>query len=65
MMPLDTTLDKDVHECARRHVVMSWSGAAHDCRDARLLSFAMPKEVARTYCRVFDPVNGVAPKLKK
>ena len=40
LMPLDTTLNKDVHECARRHVVMSRSGAAHGCRDTRLFSFA-------------------------
>ena len=65
LMPLDTTLNKDVHECARRHVVMSRSGAAHGCRDTRLFSFATPKEVARTYRRVFDPVDGVAPKPKR
>ena len=65
LMTLDTTLNKDVHECARRHVVMSRSGAAHGCRDARLFFFTAPKEVARTYRRVFDPVNGVAPKPKR
>ena len=44
---------------------MSRSGAAHGCRDTRLFSFATPKEVARTCRRVFDPVDGVAPKPKR
>ena len=65
LMPLDTALNKDVHECAWRHVVVSWSGAVHGCRDALLFSFVTPKEVARTYRRVFDPVDGVAPKPKR
>ena len=64
LMPLDTALNKDVHECAWRHVVVSWSGAVHGCRDALLFSFVTPKEVARTYLPVFDPADGIAPKTK-
>ena len=64
-MPLDTTLNKDVHECARRNVVVSRSGAANGCRNAQLFSFATRKEVACTYQLVFDLVDGFAPKQKR
>ena len=65
VMPLDTSLIKDVHESSRCHVVTSRSGAQHGCRDPRHFSFATPKEVARTYRQVFDPVDGVAPTPKR
>ena len=61
-MPLDTSLNNDIHEYAWPHVVMFESRGAHGCRDARLFSFATPKEVARTHRRVFDLVEGVVPK---
>ena len=64
-MPLDTIFNKDVHKGSRRHVAVSRLGVTHRCRNTRLFSFATPKEVARTYHRVFDPVGGVVHTPKR
>ena len=61
-MPLDSSLNKDIHQSARLHVVMSRSGVEYGDKDPRLFSLATPKEVPRTYTRIFHAETGVVPK---
>ena len=64
-MPLDNSLNKDAHESSRLHFVCSRSGVEYGCKDPRLFSFAMPKEVSRVYRWIFHPGTGVAPRPKR
>ena len=61
VMPLDHSLNEDLHESSRFHVVCSRSGLEYTCKDPRLFSFATPKEVSRVYRRIFHPKTGVSP----
>ena len=58
MMPMDTTLNKDVHECVKLHVTFTNS---LDQKHPKKFGMSTPKEGARSYKRIFDPVHGVSP----
>ena len=62
-MPLDNSLNQDVHEARRRHCVMS--KALCNDGDPRLFSIATPRVGSPTYARIFDPTTGVAPSSKR
>ena len=65
LMPLDNSLNQDVHESVRRHTVMSLTIRDRDNKDDRLITMTTPKETARSYKRIFDPTTGVAPKSER
>jgi hypothetical protein len=58
LMPLDKRLNKDVHEAVNQHYVIT-----NDLRkdDARRFGLETPRQVARSYERIWDPDTGVAP----
>jgi hypothetical protein len=56
-MPVDETLNMDIHACARYHVVIT-SHLPHV--DQNKLSFCTPKEISGAYPRIVDPVTGGA-----
>ncbi len=62
-MPLDNSLNQDVHEARRRHCVMS--KALCNDGDPRLFSIATPRVGSSTCARIFDPITGVAPSSKR
>ena len=62
LMPLDNSLNQDVHESVRRHCIISLAAKWDDKTDPRLFSMATPKLITSAYKRVFDPVNGVSPR---
>ena len=65
LMPLDNSLNQDIHESVRRHTVMSLTIRDCDNKDNRLITMTTPKETARSYKRIFDPTTGVAPKSER
>jgi hypothetical protein len=62
LMPLDETLNQDIHSSARYHVAIT-SHLPKD--DPRKFSFATPKEISRAYLRLVDPNTGGAPHLNE
>lgn len=58
LMPLDETLNMDIHASARYHVAIT-SHLPND--DPRKFSFATPNEISRAYLRLVDYVTGGAP----
>ncbi|KAL7534623.1 hypothetical protein ACHAXR_006003 [Thalassiosira sp. AJA248-18] len=64
MMPLDNCLNKDLHECVSRHVLMS-RAATLSKDDPRIFSMATPKQGELAYKRVWCPTTGVAPPSKR
>ena len=65
MMLLDNCLNKDLHESGSRHVLMS-RACNPQKSDHRSFSIATPKEVSRTYLRVWnDSMGGVSPSSKR
>jgi hypothetical protein len=58
LMPLDETLNMDIHASARYHVAIT-SHLPSD--DPRIFSFATPNEISRAYLRLVDLVTGGAP----
>jgi len=58
LMPLDTTLNKDVHESVNCHVIFT-----NDLEKDHPGKFGMatPKEASESYNRIFHPETGVAP----
>ena len=65
LMPLDNSLNEDIHQSARLHVVVSRSRIKYGDKDPRLFSFATPKEVAKVYNRLFHPETGVVQKPER
>jgi hypothetical protein len=59
LMPLDTSLNQDIHESAKKHNLLSMAIGTYP--DDRLFSMATPKEAARCYKRICDPSTGVVP----
>jgi hypothetical protein len=59
LMPLDTSLNQDIHESANKHNLLSMAIHTHGVSDNRLFSLAMPKEAAHCYKRILDPITGV------
>lgn len=58
LMPLDTTLNKDIHEAVNAHVLLT---NTLDPDDERRFGLATPTQVSSSYRRIFDPTTGVAP----
>jgi len=58
MMPLDKRLNKDLHEIVNQHYVLT-----NDLKqeDSRRFGLETPKQVALSYKRIWDPMNGVGP----
>jgi hypothetical protein len=57
-MPLDETLNMDIHASARYHVAIT-SHLPND--DPNKYSFSTPKEIPRAYLCLVDPATGGAP----
>jgi hypothetical protein len=57
-MPLDETLDMDIHASARYHVAIT-SHLPND--DPRKYSISTPKEISGAYLFLVDPSTGGAP----
>jgi hypothetical protein len=57
MMPLDETLNMDIHVCARYHVAIT---SDLPKGDQKKFSFWTPKEISWAYLRIVDPVTGGA-----
>lgn len=62
LMPLDNSLNQDLHESVRKHVSMSLIIRKLDASDPRLFSMATSKLTALAYQRIFHPVTGVSPR---
>jgi hypothetical protein len=57
-MPLDETLNMDIHLSARYHVAIT----AHlSNNDPKKFTFSTPKEVSNAYLRLVNDVTGNAP----
>ena len=61
LMPLDKRLNKDLHEAVNQHYILT-----NDLPKEDLRRFGMetPRQVARSYSRIWDPSTGVAPRSK-
>jgi hypothetical protein len=62
LMVLDNSLNKDVHECAKAHVAVTWHVKKED---KRKFSFANPSEISRTYKRIMHPETGGCPSSRR
>jgi len=62
LMPLDNTLNKDIHEAVIRHMAATMN---LEDDDPRKFSMSTPKRGASAYLRVNDPVEGVAPTSER
>ncbi len=60
-MPLDTSLNQDIHESAKKHNLISMAICTHGVANNRLFSMATPKEAARCYKSICNPITGVVP----
>jgi hypothetical protein len=58
LMPLNETLNMDIHASARYHVAIT-SHLPND--DPRKYSFSTPKEISRVYLHLVDPATGGSP----
>ena len=65
LMPLDNSLNQDIHESVRQHTSMSLVIRAVNNSDPRLFSMATPKSTSSAYRRVFDPDVGVSPRPER
>jgi hypothetical protein len=62
LMPLDETLNMDIHVSARYHVAIT----SHLENDNPLkFSFSTPKEISRAYLRIVNPNTGGAPSSRR
>jgi hypothetical protein len=62
LMPLDETLNMDIHSSARYHVAIT----AHLAKnDPKKFTFSTPKEVSNSYLRLIDDVTGNVPSLHR
>jgi hypothetical protein len=57
MMPLDETLNMDIHACARYHGATT---SQLPQVDQKKFSFCTPKEISGAYLHIVDPVTGGA-----
>jgi hypothetical protein len=58
MMPLDCSLNQDIHMAVSRHVIVT-TDLADD--DPKKFSTSTPKRGTSAYLRIWDPVSGTAP----
>jgi hypothetical protein len=61
LMPLDTSLNQDIHESAKKLNLLSMAICTLGVANDRLFSMATPKEAARCYKHILDPITGVVP----
>ena len=64
-MPHDNSINQDVIESGRLHVVMSKASFRYGEKDPRIFSFATPKDIARVYARINDPETGIVPRPER
>ncbi|NCF93533.1 MAG: hypothetical protein GWQ05_21640 [Verrucomicrobiaceae bacterium] len=65
-MPLDASLNKDIHESVSRHCILSrFAMRKLNEDDPRRFRMTSPTEAENAYKRVLDPENGVAPSSKR
>jgi hypothetical protein len=64
-MPLDTSLNQDIHKSAKKHNLLSMAIRTHGVSDNCLFLLATPKEAARCYKRILDPITGVVPTSER
>ena len=64
-MPLDTSLNQDIHESAKKHNLLSMAIGTYGVVDDRLFSISTPKEAARCYKRICHPTTGVVPTSER
>ena len=66
-MPLDASLNKDVHKMVDNSCLLSSNTTKRlgNAKDEREFSMANPTEISKSYPCVFDPVAGVAPSSKR
>ena len=64
---MDASLNKDVHECARRHCLLSRATLKiqNKTQDKRTFSLSTPTIASSTYRRIYCPTTGVAPTSKR
>jgi hypothetical protein len=62
LMPLEETLNQDIHSSARYHIAIT-SHLPKD--DPHKFSFATPKEISRAYLRLVDPNTRGAPSYQR
>ncbi len=65
LMPLDTSLNQDIHESAKKHNLLLMAICTHGVADNHLFSMATPKEAARCYKRILDSITGVVPTYER
>ena len=67
MMPMDVSLNKDMHESVTRHCVLSRALLKRMDRlfDERAFSLSTPKEGSRAYLQIYHPESGIAPTSKR
>ena len=58
MMPLDNSLNKDIHDSVDFHCLLT-NHLQED--NIKKFSMATPKQGTSAYCRLIDPVDGLAP----
>lgn len=61
MMPLDNSLNQDIHEAVRGNVAFSLVLRPFAGNDPRLLSMSTPKATAEAYKILNHPVTGISP----
>ena len=66
-MPLDASLNKDVHELVSRHCLLlrRTMRKLNQKEDARTFSLSTPKQATSAYFRVYDAITGVAPPSER
>ena len=65
-MPLDNSLNRDLHTAVNRHVVLSnLAKLPADTQNQLVFSIRTPKQLAHAYKRIFDPVTGVSPPRRR
>jgi hypothetical protein len=62
LMPLDETLNMDIHSSVRYHVAIT----AHLAKEnTNKFTFSTPREVSNAYLRLVDPISGNAPSSRR
>ena len=66
-MPLDASLNKDVHELVSRYCLLSRRAMRklNQKKDARAFSLSTPNQTTSAYFRVYDAITGVAPPSER
>jgi hypothetical protein len=65
LMPLDNSLNQDLHESTKKHNLLSMAIHTHGVSDERLFLMTTPKEALRCYKRILDPLTGVVPTSER